>query len=200
MISKRLVVQKSFRIEANMENDLELLSQKLNRPQNELVNAALNQLMIENAEWFAEDYLIDLCADFLDKKISELEIEISCFKAHFKDTGDRIEYSFDIELSNFTEHCNSACCTNDEIGYTLLRNELKEYAVIIGHESTEIQNYLRNRFDYIYARESVIQRFDRHDLIMRNVGISPNDPEYNMLKPEENHENKNAVSKKNKEE
>ncbi len=42
MLSKKIIVQKSFRIEANMEKDLELLSQRLNRPQNELVNAALN--------------------------------------------------------------------------------------------------------------------------------------------------------------
>ena len=75
MLSKKITVQKSFRIEANMENDLELLSQKLNRPQNELVNAALNQLLIDNMEWFVEDFLIDLCRDFFEKKKSELNME-----------------------------------------------------------------------------------------------------------------------------
>lgn len=32
MLSKKITVQKSFRIEANMENDLELLSQKAESP------------------------------------------------------------------------------------------------------------------------------------------------------------------------
>lgn len=188
MLSKKLYVQKSFRIEANMESDLELLSQKLNRPQNELVNAALNQLMLDNMEWFAEDYLMELCADFFDKNVMELNIETSCFKAHLKNTGKQLEYCFDVELSNFTEHCSSACCVNTEAGYEIVKNELKELAVIIGHESAEVQNYLRNRFGYIYARESIIQKFDRHDFIMRNAGISPNDPEYETLKPKETNE------------
>lgn len=196
MLSKKLYVQKSFRIEANMESDLELLSKKLNRPQNELVNAALNQLMIENVEWFAEDYLIDLCADFLDKKVSELDVEIPCFKAHLRDTGERIEYSFDVETSNFTEHCASVCCVNTDIGYEIVRNELKELAIIIGHESADIQNYLRNRFGYIYARESSIPKFDRNDFIMKSVGINPNDPEYKSLKTKEDNGNEKMVSKK----
>ena len=80
MLSKKITVQKSFRIEANMENDLELLSQKLNRPQNELVNAALNQLLIDNMEWFVEDFLIDLCRDFFEKKKSR---KILRFKRSF---------------------------------------------------------------------------------------------------------------------
>lgn len=196
MLSKKLYVQKSFRIEADMESDLELLSKKLNRPQNELVNAALNQLMIDNAEWFAEDYLIDLCVDFLDKKVSELDIEISCFKAHLKDTGERIEYSFDVETSSFTEHCTSACCVNTDIGYEIVRNELKKLAVIIGYESTNIQNYLHNRFSYIFARESVIPQFDRNDFILQSIGINPNDPEYKAFNVGESSTNENMVSKK----
>ena len=40
-LPKKYVVQKSFRIDAKLEKDLEYLSNKLNRPQNELVNLSL---------------------------------------------------------------------------------------------------------------------------------------------------------------
>lgn len=194
MLSKKINVQKSFRIEANMERDLELLSQKLNRPQNELVNAALNQLMLDNMEWFAEDFLIDLCADFLEKKLSEISIEIMGLRLHLKDNGKNIVFDYKIELSNFTENCSSGCFLNTDTGYGFVKNMLKDIAVIIGHESREIQEYLHNRFDYIYARESVIQKFDRHDFIMRSVGISPSDPEYKQLMPQNNEKNCETMS------
>lgn len=196
MLSKKTNVQKSFRIEANMERDLELLSQKLNRPQNELVNAALNHLMLENVEWFAEDFLTDLCADFLDRKVSELRIEIMGLRLHLQDNGKNIVFDYNIELSNFTENCSSGCFLNTDVGYEYVRNMLKEIAVIIGHESQEIQEYLHNRFNYIYARESVIQKFDRRDFIMRSVGISPSDPEYKQLMPQNNDTNCETMASK----
>lgn len=63
-LPKKYVVQKSFRLDAKLEKDLEYLSDKLNRPQNELVNVALEDLMWENRQWFAEDVLIDSCCDY----------------------------------------------------------------------------------------------------------------------------------------
>lgn len=196
MLSKKINVQKSFRIEANMERDLELLSQKLNRPQNELVNAALNQLMLDNMEWFAEDFLIDLCADFFEKKVSELSIEIMGLRLRLQDNGKNIVFDYKIELSNFTENCSSGCLGNTDIGYGIVEKILKDIAVIIGHESREIQEYLHNRFNYIYARESVIQKFDRRDFIMRSVGISPSDPEYKQFIPQNNDTNCETMASK----
>lgn len=179
MLSKKINVQKSFRIEANMENDLELLSQKLNRPQNELVNAALNQLLLDNMEWFVEDFLIDLCKDFFEKKVSEISIEITGFRIHLKDDGERlIQYDYDIETALFTEQVSSGYVTNDEVGYIILANELKQIALKIGAESPEIQEYLHKRFSYIFARERIIQRFDRDKFIKQSVGLEDEDETY----------------------
>ena len=179
MLSKKINVQKSFRIEANMENDLELLSQKLNRPQNELVNAALNQLLLDNIEWFVEDFLIDLCKDFFEKKVSEISIEITGFRIHLKDDGERlVRYDYDIDTALFTEQVSSGYVTNDEVGYIILANELKQIALKIGAEAPEIQEYLHKRFSYIFARERIIQRFDRDKFIKQSVGLEDEDATY----------------------
>lgn len=182
MLSKKITVQKSFRIEANMENDLELLSQKLNRPQNELVNAALNQLLIDNMEWFVEDFLIDLCRDFFEKKKSELNIEITGFRIHLKDDGEKtIRYDYDIETPSFTEHCQNAFLANSDIGYEVLKNELKKAALKIGADTPEIQEYLHNRFNYVFARESIIQRFDKEKFIKQSVGLEDEDESFRAI-------------------
>lgn len=172
MLSRKITIQKSFRIEANMENDLELLSQKLNRPQNELVNAALNSLMLDNMEWFVEDYLIDLCKDFLDKKVSELSIEITGLKIHLHDDGKAIYFNYNIEKPTFFKESSEGTTSNNSIGYDLISNMLSDIALKIGSDAPEIEDYLHKRFEYIFARESIIQKFNRDTFIKESAGIS----------------------------
>lgn len=181
MLSKKISVQKSFRIEANMEKDLELLSDKLNRPQNELVNTALNQLMIDNMGWFAEDYLLDLCENFLEGKVSEIEIKITGLRLNLKDTGETIAFNYDINTKNFSEHCKNGVIVSGEIGRALIKGELKEIALKMGIDSPEIQEYLHNRFDYIYSRERNIHKFDRNKFIRQSVSEEPEDLKYKAL-------------------
>ncbi len=181
MLSKKIFIQKSFRIEANMEKDLELLSDKLNRPQNELVNTALNQLMIDNMGWFAEDYLLDLCENFLEGKVSEIEIKITGLRLSLKDTGETIAFNYDINTKNFSEHCKNGVIVSGEIGRVLIKGELKEIALKMGIDSPEIQEYLHNRFDYIYSRERNIHKFDRNKFIRQSVGEEQEDLEYKAL-------------------
>ena len=181
MLSKKISIQKSFRIEANMESDLEALSVKLNRPQNELVNVALNQLLLDNMGWFAEDYLIDLCMDFLEKKVAEVKIDITGFKLHLRDTGKAIKIDYVIDNNSFIEKCQNGIFVNDEMGYAMIKNELKEIALKIGIDSPEIQEYLHNRFGYIYSNERNIYKFDREKFIRQSVGEEPMDSEYRAI-------------------
>lgn len=172
MLSKKITIQKSFRIEANMEKDLELLSQKLNRPQNELVNAALNILMLDNIEWFVEDYLIDLCKDFFDKKVSELSIKMAGLKIHLHDDGKTINFSYDIEKTTFLKESSQGVTSNNDTGYDLISNMLSDIALKIGSDEPEIKEYLHKRFEYIFARESIIQKFNRDTFIKESTDIS----------------------------
>lgn len=75
-LEKKYVVQKSFRIDAKLEKDLEALSLKLNRPQNDLANLALEMLMEDNKMWFAENILIDGCYEYFELNREECHCEI----------------------------------------------------------------------------------------------------------------------------
>lgn len=78
MLDKKYVVQKSFRVDAKLERDLEQLSVKLNRPQNELVNFALEMLMQDNRLWFAENMLVEYFQPYFEngQQINHYENEI----------------------------------------------------------------------------------------------------------------------------
>lgn len=75
-LEKKYVVQKSFRIDAKLERDLEALSLKLNRPQNDLANLALEMLMEDNKMWFAENILIDGCYEYFELNREKCHCEI----------------------------------------------------------------------------------------------------------------------------
>lgn len=75
-LEKKYVVQKSFRIDAKLEKDLEALSLKLNRPQNDLANLALEMLMEDNKMWFAENILVDGCYEYFELNRERCHCEI----------------------------------------------------------------------------------------------------------------------------
>jgi len=75
-LSKKYVVQKSFRIDAKLERDLEQLSIKLGRPQNDLVNFSLELLMKDNRMWFAENIIVDNFYQFFEGSCEDLEKNI----------------------------------------------------------------------------------------------------------------------------
>ncbi len=178
MLSKKLTVQKSFRIDATMEEDLELLSRKLNRPQNELVNAALNQLMIDNMGWFAEDYLLNLCKDFFEEKVSEIEIKLTGLRFHIKYENGFYKFDYDIDNQSFEEHCKNGILVGGQSGKEVMINNLKEVALKIGIDSPEMQEYLHHRFGYIYSRQETYVQFDRDKFIRQSVGEEPIDESY----------------------
>lgn len=75
-LEKKYVVQKSFRLDAKLEKDLEALSNKLNRTQNDLVNLALEMLMEDNKMWFAENILVDNCFDYFELNREKCHCEV----------------------------------------------------------------------------------------------------------------------------
>lgn len=66
MLGKKYTVQKSFRIDYRMSDDLEYLSKVLDRPQNDLVNIAVENLIFDNRQYFIEQILIDKCSNFFN--------------------------------------------------------------------------------------------------------------------------------------
>jgi hypothetical protein len=100
-LPKKYVVQKSFRIDAKLESDLEYLSDKLNRPQNELVNLALEQFMWENRQWFIENLLIDYCDDYFEFDQEHSHCEIG-------------GVTIDLKVNDDCSTTMYFCCRNDD--------------------------------------------------------------------------------------
>lgn len=75
-LGKKYVVQKSFRIDSKLERDLEYLSDKLGRPQNDLVNLALEMLIHDNEEWFMENIIVDSFFPVFEGTCEDYEVEI----------------------------------------------------------------------------------------------------------------------------
>ncbi len=63
---KKEVVQKTYRIDKELEQSLERLSKILNRSQNDLVNYALKLLFIDNEKWFFEDYVKEIATKLVN--------------------------------------------------------------------------------------------------------------------------------------
>jgi predicted DNA-binding protein len=75
-LGKKYVVQKSFRIDAKLERDLEYLSIKLGRPQNDLVNLSLEMLIHDNEAWFTENIIVDDFFPVFEGTCEDYEVEI----------------------------------------------------------------------------------------------------------------------------
>ncbi len=181
MLTKRNTVQKSYRIEGRLSGDLELLSQKLGRPQNDLINIALNQLMLDNIGWFVEDYLNDMLEDFLSGKVMEKEIVTDNLRFHVINKGDSIRIDYDIKTPSFTESCNNGFYVGGKVGMEMIQHDLAQIALAIGTSSEQIQGYLKERFDYIFSEQAKCQKFDVEKYMDQRYGLEPKDEIYESL-------------------
>jgi predicted DNA-binding protein len=155
VLGKKYVVQKSFRIDAKLERDLEILSNVLGRPQNELVNFALINLMQENRVWFAENILIDKASEFFEAFqtvkfiIGNLSIHLyyefdedgkpfaSTFKWSYSDSQAKIYDGNEYEYMGIYE------------GHEPIKNILRELAKTYLFNNTKIiEQYLNERIEY----------------------------------------------------
>lgn len=149
LLPKKYVVQKSFRIDADLSEDLEKISEYLNRPQNELVNFALQQLMIDNKKWFADFILEEMSYDYLGNssncniQIANITIDLiinqdctTSFHYIIKHNNDEVEE--DTEIFQDTEEDRQK-----------IIDELHQISTIwLDKTSSEVQEYLKNRLAY----------------------------------------------------
>ena len=59
MLEKKEAIQKTFRIDLKTNNNFELLSEILERTQNDLANIAIQDLLEENAIWLSHNIFVD---------------------------------------------------------------------------------------------------------------------------------------------
>lgn len=148
MLKKRYTVQKSFRIDAQLSKDLETLSEILERPQNDLVNIALEKIMLENEKWFVDDFLVSKLDDFFlfeesdEYENDEISINIYVNKEKKKATLEWIMKDLkDCKITKKEYNLNNS-------GVEEIKKVLRELMIFLNQESKEVNEYLKKRLNY----------------------------------------------------
>lgn len=110
-LSKKYVVQKSFRIESGLESRLEFLAKKLNRPQNDLVNAALDELVSEHSDLLKDEFF-DITLNSHEMQLLLVSVELH-------------EISLERELSEPDPLSDPDCIKSNLKNVQFLRSKLR---------------------------------------------------------------------------
>lgn len=150
MLRKKYVVQKSFRIDDDLESDLALLAELTNRSQNDLVNLSIKDFLLENKNWFLQAAIIEYFSEVLEYGNDAPEKPFSMQGLTIKlitDDEDKIKCIFKREING--EIIDEG---EDEYkgleGQQKLRKALLSYGVYLNAENEEAQKYLDNRLNY----------------------------------------------------
>ena len=146
MLRRKYSVQKSFRIDAQLSEDLETLSEILDRPQNDLVNTALEELMLENKEWFIEDFLVEKFSLFFDVVMSQkYENEDILVDIEVEQQENLIKLSYTEKMIGETEE---QYYDLSEKSKQMIKQELRDLSIYLNKNDEEVKEYLKRRLNY----------------------------------------------------
>ncbi len=146
MLRKKYSVQKSFRIDAQLSEDLETLSEILERPQNDLVNTALEELMLENEEWFREEFLVEHFKLFFEIDVSQkYENDEIFINIDVNEQEKTIKFSY---VDKILEEEEELYYTLNEKAKQLIKQKLRDLSLYINKNDEEMKEYLKRRLNY----------------------------------------------------
>lgn len=151
MLNKKITVQKGFRIDCFMAQDLETLSEILERPQNDLVSVAIQELLEKNRSWFKLNVFVDLMSKFFEGNADEAQCKIGGIEVQIlaeSEAQARISYSFADNEGHI--HHEKVLVSNADDGESAKR-KLREIASQFfwnDEKIPEIEKYLSNLFNY----------------------------------------------------
>lgn len=146
LVRKKYVVQKSFRIDEDVERDLGILAQLTERSQNDLVNVAIMELLQDNKHYFLNEAIYEHFSRQIENadgilepfEMGDLTVEVEYFAGGIKvrsiiKDGDEVleDYTREFEFEN------------DEF-----ESYLKELSVHINMSAEDTKRYLEGRVDY----------------------------------------------------
>lgn len=150
-LSKKYVVQKSFRIDAKLENDLELLAEKLGRTQNDLANLALEMLMQDNRVWFMENILVDSFYPIFEGSCEDYTVTIADVMIRiYVDKNINIVCTGTVKNQDGTilDKWNNKY-KDDDVSLDELKLSLRQLAIShLINNKEEMDKYLKTRLDY----------------------------------------------------
>lgn len=151
IVRKKYVVQKSFRIDQRLEYDMSLLAELTNRSQNDLVNAAIEGFLQDNAEWILQNAIVEQFAPVFEYTGED-------YNPVFKMGG--VEVTLNDSEGFYRTHCvikrgiesiddyEKRIAISDEDAETKLKEHLRYVASYIDPESEDTREYLKKRVDY----------------------------------------------------
>lgn len=141
LVRTKRQVQKSFRIDEDIEKDLSILAELTNRSQNDLANVALKELLQDNKFYFLKNVIWE----HFDNQITDGEFEMKPFSMGGVEVGlDFVEDVIRITSKIGDEDIHiTECNTDEEMKEWLVR--LSDYICI---SSKDTEEYLNDRTDY----------------------------------------------------
>ena len=143
LVKRKCVVQKSFRIDEKIENDLNLLSELTNRSQNELVNVAVMELLQDNKDAFLEVAVLEHFKEQMNLGFCEFEpFEMGGLKVEVRYIdGDKVEVRAINSVEDYTRKFDSDISEEFE-------SYLRKLYIYIDREAEDTKEYLNRRVDY----------------------------------------------------
>lgn len=166
---KKYVVQKSFRIDQRLEWDTCLLAELTNRSQNELVNAAIQEFLQDNAEWILQNAIVEQFAPIFEYagenynpvfKMGGVEVvldesENGYYKTHI---------SINRGIESMDNEYEKKISVSDEDAEEQLKELLRYIGSYIDPESDDTKKYLKNRVgysDYVPTKRKTSKKTDK---------------------------------------
>ena len=143
MLKKKSWVTKSIRFEEKISEDLTILSNMLDRTQNELVNIAVENLLKSNKIWFAQNIIVDFFKAELNNGIEPKDVF----------TADNITVKLTYQNEKIVVEAKT---TNeeftkifDDMDVDELEKYLRELALhYVDFNTAYVKNYLETRLNY----------------------------------------------------
>lgn len=143
MLKKKSWVTKSIRFEEKISEDLTILSNMLDRTQNELVNIAVENLLKSNKIWFAQNIIVDFFKAELDSGVEPRDIfEADNITVEIKYQDEKIVVKAKTKSEEFTK-------IFDDIDVDQVEKYLRELALhYVDFNTAYVKNYLETRLNY----------------------------------------------------
>ena len=149
---KKYIVPKSYRIDYRFECDMYLLSELTNRSQNDLVNAAIESFLQDNAEWFLQNALVEHFKTVLDHTCEEYDhvfkmggLEV-CLEEG--DSEYKLHIFINRGIKSLDDDYVKKISISDDDAEDKLEECLRNLGAYINPESEDAKKYLENRLDY----------------------------------------------------
>lgn len=150
MLNKKYIVPKTFRLDSQVNEDFETLSEILDRTQNDLVNIAIEDLLNDNKFWIARNILVDYASDFFYNCL-DTKFEVENINVEIKIKEDIVELKIiqkDLDGSIIQQIEEEYNCNEDKDYDKKIKTKLRYFGSLIDYDSKSVNEYLKGKLNY----------------------------------------------------